>query len=193
MPRAVKEITRRHRLTVNDYHRMGEVGIIGQNTRVELVGGDVIDMAPIGSTHAGMVRRLEKMLHDSIADSAIISVQNPVVLNQHSEPQPDLAVLKMRNDFYAAAHPEASDILLIIEVSDTTLRYDLETKLPLYAQAEIPEVWLIDIANSSAELFRNPGRQGYQEIEKPVPGTYIESILLPTLAIPVNNLWAPEE
>ena len=162
----------RHRLTVADFRRMGEVGILGPEDRVELIAGEIIDMSPIGSLHAALVARLASTLGQRVGETAIIWTQNPLALDDTSQPQPDLAVLRPRADFYAAAHPGPVDVLLVIEVADTSLAYDLGTKVPLYARHGIPEVWLIDAATRQIRVFRRPvggsdagrsGRSGYSE------------------------------
>ncbi|MDQ3564751.1 MAG: Uma2 family endonuclease [Pseudomonadota bacterium] len=130
MSRAAREFFHRHRLTVDDYQRMGEAGILDRNARVELIAGEIIDMAPIGSLHAGTVKRLIRMLERTVGDAAVLSVQDPIVLGPYSEPEPDVALLKPREDFYTTAHPVPDDVLLIIEVADTTVRYDREVKVP---------------------------------------------------------------
>jgi Uma2 family endonuclease len=154
---------RRHRLTVADYHRMGEVGVFAHDARVELIEGEVIDMAPIGSRHARAVNYFTMHLVEALQRSAVVAVQNPVALDEHTEVQPDVAVLRMRADLYGISHPRPRDVLLIIEVADTTVRYDLDVKLPLYARAGIAEVWVVDLEVGVLRLFRDPGGGDYRE------------------------------
>lgn len=137
---------RRHRLTVEDYHRMGEVGILSEDARVELIEGELIDMAPIGSQHAGTVSALTDVFTSALHGRAIVAVQSPVTLDDQSEPQSDLAILKFRGDYYRAAHPGSADVLLLIEVADTSAAYDRGIKVELYARYGIPEVWLVDLS-----------------------------------------------
>ena len=165
MSTSAEEILRRHRLNVDEYYRMAEAGILGPDARVELIEGEIIDMAPIGSQHAAVVRQLAHILHQNVGDQAIVSTQNPVRLDEYSEPEPDLALLRPRDDFYAAAHPGPGDVLLIIEVADTSLRYDREIKIPLYARHGIPEVWLVDLENERLLRFLEPGPDGYRTEE----------------------------
>jgi Uma2 family endonuclease len=129
---------KRRRFTVHDYHRMGEAGILHEDDRVELIEGEIVEMAAIGTRHFSCVNRLNRLLVMSVGDEAVISVQNPVRLNEHTELQPDLAVIRARD--YRESLPEPDDVLLLIEVSDTTLAYDRGVKLPLYAKAGITEV-----------------------------------------------------
>jgi Uma2 family endonuclease len=174
---------RRHRLTVADYHRMGEAGVFAPDARVELIEGEVIDMAPIGSRHAGTVSFLIAGFGACLGEHGILWVQNPVVLDFHSEPQPDIAILRPRGDFYRLSHPRPTDILLLIEVSETTLRYDQEVKLRLYAREGIPEVWIVDVESSVLLVYTQPDRDIYgerQELRAPgvlAPSTLPEAII----------------
>lgn len=160
---AVRETeARRHRLRVEDFHRMGAAGILRADERVELIGGEVIDMAPIGSQHAGTVAFLAKRLERAVTDSALVFVQNPLALGPDSEPQPDLMLLKPRADFYRGGHPRPEHVLLVVEVADTTLAYDRDIKLPLYARHGIPEAWLVDLDIQRLHLFSSPSAAGYR-------------------------------
>jgi len=156
---------RRYRLTADDYHRMAKAGIFAEEDRVELIEGEIIEMAPIGSQHAAYVARLQKLLEHSAGDQAIIWIQNPVVLNDQSEPEPDICLLRPRTDFYASAHPHPADVLLIIEVADTSLAYDRDVKLPLYARHGIPEVWILDLENRCLHVFTGATETGYQQTQ----------------------------
>jgi Uma2 family endonuclease len=147
------DLYRKHRLTVHDFHRMGEAGILSINSRMELIEGEITDMAPIGSRHAAIVKQLMALFVRAVGARAIVSVQDPIILGEYSEPEPDLALLRPRDDFYALALPRADDVFLIIEVADTTLRYDREIKIPLYARHGIPEVWLIDVEGRTLTIF----------------------------------------
>ena len=183
------DILHRHHLSVEDYHRMGETGIIGSGTRVELIKGEIIDMTPIGTSHAAAVNRLTRLLDRTVRDAAIISVQNPVVLGSRSEPQPDIALLKPRADFYESAHPCAVDILLIIEVSDTSLRYDREIKVPLYAMHDIPEVWLLNVTDKQLIVFREPAENGYQDETHPGIADPLIPQRLPEIKLDLGGLF----
>ena len=156
-------VIRRHRYTVDEYYRMGDSGILKQGDRVELIEGEIVDMVPVGSAHVGVVNRLNRLLVQALGDRAIVSVQNPVRLSAFSEPEPDIALLRPRDDFYSGAHPGPTNVLLIIEVSDSSLDYDRDVKLPLYARHEIPVVWLIDIQRKQLLVFRSPTREGYRD------------------------------
>lgn len=154
---------RRHLLTVTDYHRMGDTGILEPDDRVELISGEVLDMSPIGSLHAAFVAALAEHFSRVSARTCTVWSQNPIRLGDMSEPQPDITLVKPRTDFYAAAHPTADDVLLIVEVAETSLAYDLGVKVPLYAQHGIPEVWVIDVTTRITHRFRGPGPAGYAE------------------------------
>ena len=156
-------LLQRHRLDVTDYYRMAEAGILGEDDRCELIEGEIIDMAPIGSEHASAVVRINHWLARGAADRAIVSVQNPVRLDRRSEPQPDIALLRYREDFYRHAHPGPDDVLLIVEVADTSARYDREIKLPLYARHGIPEVWIVDLRERRVDIHRQPEGSSYRE------------------------------
>ena len=155
---------RRHRLTVSEYYRMVEVGLLAPDARVELIEGEMIEMAPIGSRHGSCVMRLDAQLQGSVGQRALVSVQNSVRLDDRSEPQPDLVLLRPRDDFYSRAHPTADDVLLLIEVADRSARYDIEIKTRLYAQHGIPEVWIIDLEQACVRFFRSPMPAGYGDV-----------------------------
>jgi Uma2 family endonuclease len=161
MPATAIEHPQPHRYTTADYHRMSEAGILAPDVRVELIQGEVIDMTPIGSGHAGLVKHLNKLFIQTVGDAVVVGVQDPVVVDDFSEPEPDLALLRFREDFYTKSHPRPEDVLLIVEVADTTLQYDREIKLPLYAHAGIPEVWLVDVVAKSVTVCSHPEEGGY--------------------------------
>lgn len=152
----------RHRLTVSDFHRMGEAGIFATGDRVELIDGEVIDMSPIGALHAAIVALLTAFLCRSVGSGVIVWCQNPIRLDDSSEPEPDIALLRPRADGYMSAHPGPEDVLVVIEVADTSLAYDLGVKVPLYARHGIPEAWVIDAATRQTRVFREPSAEGYR-------------------------------
>lgn len=154
----------RHRISVGDYHRMGDAGVLAPEARVELIEGEIVDMAPIGKAHASIVDRLNRELVRAVGERAIVRVQGPVQLGELSEPEPDLMLLMPRADFYREAAVAAADVLLIIEVADTTQRYDRRVKVPLYARHGIPETWVIDLENRLVHFHRRPGPSGYADV-----------------------------
>jgi len=141
---------------------MADPGILTEDDRVELIEGEIVDMPPVGSLHAGNVNRLNNLFVGRLSGHAIVSVQNPIHLGLYSAPQPDIALLKPRADYYARAHPEPKDILLVVEVSDATLPYDGEVKLPLDARSSIPEVWIVNLVDHRLEVYWEPSPEGYQ-------------------------------
>lgn len=147
---------RRHRFDTMEYHRMAEAGILSEDARVELVDGEVVEMSPIGSKHQAVVDRLTRMLVAFAGSDYLARVQGPVRLDEHNEPQPDLALLRFREDFYEREHPGPGDALMLVEVSDSSLEYDRNVKLPLYAGAGIPEVWIVDLASGEVESHSGP-------------------------------------
>ncbi len=151
----------RRLLTVKEYHQMGELGILqGQN--LELINGEILEMSPVGSDHASIVEKLKDLLTINLFQQAIVRIQNPIHLSEYSEPEPDLAVVQFREDYYRKAHPTPSDIITLIEVADTSLAYDLEVKLPLYAQHEIEEFWLSNISQQQLEVYTQPAGGTYK-------------------------------
>jgi len=167
MSQTATEWPRRHRLTVEDYYRMGEAGILRPDERVELIEGEIIDMAPIGTWHSAAVDQLAALLHGALGDKAIVRCQNPVSIDDHSEPEPDFALLRRRSDFYRTAHPRPHDLLLIIEVAESSLAYDRDVKVPLYARHGVPEVWLIDLEGRRVTRYRTPADGAYTRVEEP--------------------------
>jgi Uma2 family endonuclease len=160
---AMEEFPRRHRITVEEYYRMAEVGLLAPDARVELIEGEIIDMPPIGTSHAFVVSRLHELLLRAVDDRAFVRGQLPVRLDEYSEPQPDLVVVARRADFYAERHPIPSDTLLAIEVSETTLRFDLRIKSPLYARHGIPEYWIFDTQRKQLHVAHHPTDTGYEK------------------------------
>jgi Uma2 family endonuclease len=189
MSLAMEDWPRRHRITVDEYHRMAEVGVLAPDARVELIEGEIVEMPPIGSRHSAAVSQLYEILHAALGKRATVWCQGAVRLGDLSEPQPDFAVLARREDFYRERHPTAADILLAIEVSDTTLRYDLQTKSALYARHGICEFWVIDLDGAKTHLFRAPEGGVYRETSGPsAPGVLTLSALRDT-SIDVSVLF----
>ena len=152
--------------TVDEYYRMAESGILSEDDRVELIEGEIIKMSPIGRRHAGCVNRLNSLFWERLGRRAVVSVQNPVRLSDRTEPQPDIALLIPRADFYSEGHPQPQEVLLLIEVADTTIEYDREVKIPLYAQAGISEVWVVDLVEELVEVYRQPSVNEYAEVRQ---------------------------
>ncbi len=181
-------VTRRP-ITVTEYHRMGEVGILGERDRVELIEGELVAMSPTGSYHQGTVNQLTHSLVQTVGDRAIVAVQGPVRLDDFSEPEPDFALLRSRPDFYRDAHPLPSDVLLLIEVADTSLNYDRAVKRALYARHAIPELWIIDLNAGEVEVCRQPGANGYAAITRVARDGVLEPEMLPGVRIQAATLF----
>jgi len=157
---------------------MTAAGILHEESRVELIAGEIVTKMSIGPTHAAAINRLVRLLSSLAGTRCILAVQNPVALDEFSEPEPDVALLAPRADFYARGHPQAGEVLLLIEVADSSLAFDRDRKIPLYAAAGIPEAWLIDLNDRSLTIFRQPAGRNYLEIFRPADD---ESIPLPGL------------
>ncbi|HUP68886.1 MAG TPA: Uma2 family endonuclease [Acidimicrobiales bacterium] len=151
----------RHRFTVEEYHRMAETGLLGEDDRVELVEGEIIDMAPIGSRHNACVARLNELFVTRLAGRATVFVQSSVRMSELSEPEPDIAVLVPRPDFYAGALPGPAAVLLVVEVADTTAGWDRGVKIPMYGRAGVAEAWVVDLSAEVIDIWAQPGHEGY--------------------------------
>lgn len=181
------EIARR-RFTVEEYYRMGEAGILSPDDRVELIGGEVVQMTPIGARHAACVAALTRLLQALPGDHAVIWVQNPLRLGLHDEPQPDLAILRPPLARYRVRHPGPEEVLLVVEVSDTTLAYDRGVKLPMYATAGVPEVWIVDLEGEAVEVYRTPTAGRYRETERVPRGGQPSPRAFPELRLAVDEI-----
>lgn len=178
----------RRPFTTSEYHRLIEIGILTENDRVELLNGEVIEMAPIGPRHAACVDRLAEFLQGKIRKQGIIRVQSLIELSEHSEPEPDITVLSRSSDFYVGGHPTPADILIVIEVADATLDTDRRVKLPAYARAGIPEVWLVNLIEDRIEVHSRPNRDVYQEIRICLSGDRVISPTLPKLKLQADDI-----
>jgi len=162
---------------------MDVTGLLTADTPTELLDGEIFDMSPINSLHAAAVKRLNRILSRLLGDKVLLSVQDPILLSDNSEPQPDIAVLLFRDDFYADGHPKPEDILLVVEVADSTVYKDRNLKMPLYARAGIPEAWLVDLGKQTVEVSRKPGSDGYTDIQEYGEDEQIQSGLVKRLAV----------
>jgi Uma2 family endonuclease len=183
-------VLQRHRLTVDEYYRMAEAGVLAPNARVELIEGEVVDMAAIGTRHASTVKRLIALLSTAAQGRAIVAAQDPLRLSDASEPLPDLMLLRQRADFYAHAHPGAADVLLLIEVSDSTVAYDSGIKLDLYAKHGVSEVWIVDLDNNVVRFFRNGDGERYTDITASETPRATPVAALPGVTIDLAGLLA---
>lgn len=179
---------KRYRFTTAEYDRLGQAGVLGEDDRVELIEGEILEMSPIGRIHASRVDRLNRVFNRGVGDAAIIRIQNPIVLGDHSEPEPDLALLRPRADFYAEQHPTEEDVLLVIEVADSSVEYDRQIKAPLYARNGIPEFWLLDLGRDHLVVYRDPTGDGYATTRVVRRGEAISPLAFPHLVIPVADI-----
>jgi Uma2 family endonuclease len=176
------------RLNVSQYHQMSEAGIFSENDKVELINGEIIEMSPIGRRHTACVNRLNSVFSQLLGNKVIIAVQNPIILNNLSEPEPDIALLKPRADFYESGHPQPQDIFLLIEVADSSLEYDRDVKIPLYATSGISEVWLVDIYEQVIIVYRYPSENGYSDIQTFSRGEKLSIQAFPEINLVVNDI-----
>jgi Uma2 family endonuclease len=175
--------------TVDDYYRMGDAGIFGPDERVELINGEILTMSPIGVRHAICVSRGTGVFAAAfVAKKAIVSVQNPVLISQVTMPQPDILLLRHREDFYAGKWYGPADVLLLIEVSDTTLRRDRNVKLPLYAAAGVSEVWIEDLKHDLLLVYRDPGGSAYSTCLTFKHGESVSPLAFPDMVVSVDEL-----
>ena len=180
----------RRRFTVEEYHRMAEAGILGANERVELIDGEIVEMAPIGTRHLGCVINLTRLFVTRLGDRAVVSPQNPVVILPRSEPQPDLVLLRPLRVSYSHHRPASDDVLLAVEVADTTIRFDRLLKGRLYARAAIPEFWLCLAADGTLEVYRGPGAEGYAGMTLHGPDQTVSPLAFPDVRFAVSEFFA---
>ena len=176
---------------VDQYYEMAESGIIGEDERVELIEGEIVKMSPIGVRHASCVNRLVSLFGQAFGKKIILGIQNPIRLSAYSEPQPDIALLKPKADFYADAHPSPADILLIVEVADTSIGYDRETKVPLYARAGIPEMWLVDLVAENVSVYSGPVRGEYTQAKQLKRDEHVVASVFRDFVVPVDDILGP--
>ena len=181
----------KRKFTVAEYYRMAEVGILGPEERVELIEGEIIVIPPIGPEHAGSVDIISNRFVRKLDDRFIVRSQNPIHLNDGSEPQPDVVVARFRDDYYTAAHPTPADILLIVEVADSSLAYDRDIKAHVYGRNAIPETWVKNPPEDCIERFTEPGPEGYAEHTIHRRGETITPVALPELELAVEELLPP--
>jgi Uma2 family endonuclease len=181
----------RRRFTAEEYRSLADAGILGEDDRVELVGGEIVELAAMGARHAMCVTRADRQVQRTLGDAAVVRVQLPLALGERDEPEPDLAVVRPRSDDYGLGHPGPSDVLLLIEVADTSAAYDREIKVPLYAREGVPESWLFDLNGERIERHTEPGPQGYRLTARAGRGESLPSAVLPELVFDADSLLGP--
>ncbi len=178
------------RFRVEDFRRMTEVGILPEESGWEIIDGFLIDKMTIGSRHASTVKRMNRKLMRLLGDNAIISVQDPIHIDDYNEPEPDIALLKPREDFYAESHPAPQDVLLLVEVSDSTVEYDREIKKSIYAKVEIAEFWLVNLKESTIECYTQPKNGNYRLAQIFETGEMVQSKTIENLKLKVKEILA---
>jgi Uma2 family endonuclease len=181
---------RRRRFTAEEYHRMGEAGVFGPNERVELIGGEIVEMSPIGVRHALCVAALSNRLARVIGERALLWPQNPIRLFPDTEPQPDVTFIKAPLSRYDS-HPGPGDVVLLIEVADTSYRYDRDVKLPLYARAGVLEVWIVDLGRDTVEIFRDPSQEVYHFARRIDRGGTVAPLAFSDVLLAVEEILPP--
>ncbi len=185
------DAVQRYRFTVDQYHQMGDAGILSPDCRVELIDGEIFVMSPIDPWHAGVVNWLNHRFVTGLGGRAVVHVQNPTIVDRRSEPQPDLMLLKPREDFYRTAHPTPEDSLLVVEVAHTSLAHDRRRKLPLYARTGVSEVWIVNRRADAVDVFRGPSRQGYRDQFRCERGEDLVPAAFPDLRLSVDDVLGP--
>lgn len=173
---------------MDEFYQMARAGIFTEHDRVELIEGEIVEITPIGSRHGACVDRTAYLFFQKLGGKAIVRVQGVVRLGKHSESQPDIALLKHREDFYSETQPGPHDLLLIVEMADTSQEYDRGIKVPLYARHGIPEVWVIDLQSETVRTYRTPAGENYQEIRRFGRGETISCFFLPELQLAVDEV-----
>jgi Uma2 family endonuclease len=187
---AVDTMVTRRRFTRAEYYRMAEAGILREDDRVEMIKGEIIEMSPIGRRHKAFVLNLSQLLFGRLAGRALVNVQSGIVLSDHSEPEPDIAVLRRREPPYKEREAHSEDVLLLIEVADGSLAYDRSAKSRLYAEARIAEYWVVDCTAEVVEVHRRPGPDGYGEVRRFTGTAVVSPLAFPDLEVPLTDIFA---
>ena len=179
---------KKRNFSVDDYYCLADEGILHEDDRIELIDGEIIVMSPINSPHASGVRAFTVEFHKKVGDRAVVSVQDPIHLSDNTEPQPDIGLLRYRDDLYAGAHPTPDDILLLVEVADSSLERDREKARESYAKHGIPELWIANLRDEVIERYRNPTLDGYEDVDIFNRGDAISPGLLPDVEFAIDDL-----
>ena len=178
----------RRRFTVGEFYHLAEAGILGERDRVELIDGDIVEMTPISARHAGGVNALTAIFTRTLGNRVVAAVQNPVRLDDFSEPQPDFCLLQPRSDLYRQRHPTAEDVLLVVEVACSSQSYDLGVKAPLYARHRVRELWVVDVAGLAVDVYRDPSPDGYRDHQRRVSGESVAPEAFPEMEIAIRDI-----
>ena len=178
----------RQLFTVDQYYKMQDAGVFTGNERVELIKGEIIKMSPMGIRHSACVKCLAELFILRLAQTVTVGIQDSVRLNNTSEPQPDISLLQRRSDFYRTQQPQPENVFLLIEVSDTTIKYDREIKVPLYAENNIVEVWLVNLNETCLEVYRQPKGNGYENVQTFKKGETVTIQAFPNVSFNVDEI-----
>jgi len=181
------QVERRH-FSITEYKRMAETGILSEDDRVELIEGEVVEMSPIGSRHAACVRRLDALFNQRLGGAAQVSAQNPILIDDYSQPEPDIALLEPRGDYYSEEHPAARDVLLVVEVADTSVEYDRQVKAPLYARAGIGEMWLVNLQEDVLEVYTRAENGAYRDRKLLKKGDSVTLTAIPGFTVNIKDI-----
>ena len=187
---AIEVATARRLFNREEYHRMGEVGILKLTDHVELIRGEIVEMSPMGPRHYAFVNNLNRLLVVRLTDRAIVAVQGPIVLAEDSEPEPDIAVIRLRTVPYKEREAFREDALLLIEVAESSLAYDRSTKLRLYAEAGIPEYWVVDCLAESVEIHRGPDAGRYRDVSRVEGAASVSPQAFPDVVLSLADIFA---
>ncbi|MFB2836504.1 Uma2 family endonuclease [Floridanema evergladense] len=192
------KMTQAKRFTLEEYHKLTEIGFFHEDDRIELIRGEIIEMAAKGTAHETCISKLLRELVRLLGDAATLRCQSPILLLNNSEPEPDFAIVKNKPDDYLSAHPTPNDVLLVIEISDSTLNYDREVKLSLYAEAGISDYWIFNLSDNQLEAHSEPfqnsqGNFGYQNRRIVLPNQAIALPSFPDLFLDLNRVFPPKQ
>ncbi len=185
----IEPVITRRRITVEEYEAMYEAGVFKPDERLELINGEILKVAPMNAPHMSYVIRLSRIFTERLAKRAIVSTQLPVVINEESEPEPDISILRWRSDDYFSGKPSVQDVYAIIEVASTSLVYDRRIKLPLYARADVPEVWIVKVQERELEVYRSPKGEAYSESRVLKPSDVVSLLAFPDVEIPLSEVF----
>lgn len=178
----------RHRFSRHNFHAMVNSGILTEDDRVELIEGEIVQMSPINAAHAGHINRIVRLFSTRLGERAIVGAQNPIELGNDSEPQPDIALLNPRSDFYEQGHPSAADVLLLVEVADSSLEYDRSVKAPLYARSGVRELWIVNLRDERIELYRDLAGKDYKTRQFVERGETFSALAFPEITFRAEDI-----
>jgi Uma2 family endonuclease len=186
---AIEPAIVRRKITVEEYEVMYEAGVFKPDERLELINGEILKVAPMNAPHISYVIRLSRIFTERLTKRAIVSTQLPIVINEESEPEPDISILRWRSDDYFSGKPKAQDVYAIIEVASTSLLYGRRIKVPLYARVGVPEVWIVNVQARELEVYRNPKGEDYAERQILQPTDRISLLAFPDVEIPLSEVF----